>query len=289
MLTANQIPAHTQVAFGRDNTATTTDYVSWTYTTGDIAPVSVTGVVSGKAYKVYRSSIAFYGNHNPTSGAYTLTCPAGNGNWCNSLSLAPLSGEAAWAFSPLNDFSTAYRGYAMDGIATFMGADAYAWTVWVRYLQLLSRVLGESSAASHLLVQDPPPPRRLPVILTQTRERELTDHLPNCTQRQQLLVALVLGAGLRAGEVAQVRWSDLRLDDPALPWLVARRRSGEPIRSTPVAPWAVPYIQAALPVESAREAYVFANERGLPVAASTLWRDCEALVSQVLGPAAWRV
>lgn len=132
VLAANQIPAHTQVAFGRDNTATTTDYVSWTYTTGDIAPVSVTGVVSGKAYKVYRSSIAFYGNHNPTSGAYTLTCPAGNGNWCNSLSLAPLSGEAAWAFSPLNDFSTAYRGYAMDGIATFMGADAYAWTVWVR-------------------------------------------------------------------------------------------------------------------------------------------------------------
>lgn len=153
-----------------------------------------------------------------------------------------------------------------------------------RYLQLLSRVLGESSAASHLLVQDPPPPRRLPVILTQTRERELTDHLPHCTQRQQLLVALVLGAGLRAGEVAQVRWSDLRLDDLALPWLVARRRSGEPIRSTPIAPWAVPYIQAALPVESAREAYVFANERGLPVAASTLWRDCEALVSQVLGP-----
>lgn len=153
-----------------------------------------------------------------------------------------------------------------------------------RYLQLLSRVLGESSAASHLLVQDPPPPRRLPVILTQTRERELTDHLPNCTQRQQLLVALVLGAGLRAGEVAQVRWSDLRLDDPALPWLVARRRSGEPIRSTPIALWAVPYIQAALPVESLREAYVFANERGLPVAASTLWRDCEALVSQVLGP-----
>ncbi len=153
-----------------------------------------------------------------------------------------------------------------------------------RYLQLLSRVLGESSAASHLLVQDPPPPRRLPVILTQSRERELTDHLPNCTQRQQLLVALVLGAGLRAGEVAQVRWSDLRLDDPALPWLVARRRSGEPIRSTPIAPWAVPYLQAALPVESAREAYVFANERGLPVAASTLWRDCEALVSQVLGP-----
>lgn len=153
-----------------------------------------------------------------------------------------------------------------------------------RYLQLLSRILGEASAASHLLVQDPPPPRRLPAILVQTRERELTDHLPSCTLRQQLLVALVLGAGLRAGEVAQVRWSDLRLEDPVLPWLVARRRSGEPIRSTPIAPWAVPYLQAALPPESAREAYIFANDRGLPVAASTLWRDCEALVSQVLGP-----
>lgn len=153
-----------------------------------------------------------------------------------------------------------------------------------RYLQLLSRVLGEASAASHLLVQNPPPPRPLPAVLVQTRERELTDHLPSCTVRQQLLVALVLGAGLRAGEVAQVRWSDLRVEDPALPWLVARRRSGEPIRSTPIAPWALPYLQAALPPEPLQDAYLFANSRGLPVAASTLWRDCEALVSQVLGP-----
>lgn len=153
-----------------------------------------------------------------------------------------------------------------------------------RYLQLLSRVLGEASAASHLLVQSPPPPRALPAVLVHARERELTDHLPSCTVRQQLLVALVLGAGLRAGEVAQVRWSDLQLDDPTLPWLVARRRSGEPIRSTPIAPWALPYVQAALPPEPLREAYIFCNSQGLPVAASTLWRDCEALVRQVLGP-----
>lgn len=31
------------------------------------------------------------------------------------------------------------------------------------------------------------------------------------------------------------------------------------------------------------EVYVFDNGHGAPVAASTLWRDCEALVSPVLG------
>lgn len=153
-----------------------------------------------------------------------------------------------------------------------------------RYLQLLSHVLGEESAAAHLLVQDIPPPRKLPAVLSQTREQQLTEKLPDCSLRQQLLVALVLGAGLRAGEVAQVRWSDLRLEDPLLPWLIARRRSGEPIRSTPIAPWALPYLQSALAMVIDLETYVFANEKGVPVAASTLWRDCELLVTAILGP-----
>ena len=153
-----------------------------------------------------------------------------------------------------------------------------------RYLQLLSHVLGEESAAAHLLVQDIPPPRKLPAVLSQTREQQLTEKLPDCSLRQQLLVALVLGAGLRAGEVAQVRWSDLRLEDPLLPWLIARRRSGEPIRSTPIAPWALPYLQPALAMAIDLDTYVFANEKGVPVAASTLWRDCELLVTAILGP-----
>lgn len=132
VLTADQIPAHTQVGFGKDNLATTTDYVNWTYTTGDIAPVSVTGLISGTAYKVSRTAAAYYVDHNPTTGAYTPICPAANGNWCNTLSLTPLTGDSSWAFSPLNDYTAIYRGYAIDGTLTFVGSDAFAWSLWVR-------------------------------------------------------------------------------------------------------------------------------------------------------------
>lgn len=132
VLTADQIPAHTQVAFGKGNLATSTDYVNWTYTTGEIAPVSVTGLASGTTYRVARTAFGYYNEHNPTTSALIPTCPAANGNWCNTLTLAPLSGGPVWAFAPLNDYATIYRGYAMDGIVTFMGTDAYAWTLWVR-------------------------------------------------------------------------------------------------------------------------------------------------------------
>lgn len=157
-----------------------------------------------------------------------------------------------------------------------------------RYLQLAAHVLGPDSVPRTLLSQDLPPPRRLPPVLPGPDSETLYRSLQRCTPRQQLLVALVLGGGLRAGEVAQVRWGDLQEDqDP--PWLVVRRKSGEPDRSTPLAPWSVQLLQRVrAPLQEAgfdlsAEALVFPGEKGQPLAASTLWRDCRTVVQNALG------
>lgn len=157
-----------------------------------------------------------------------------------------------------------------------------------RYLQLAVHVLGPDSVARALLEQDLPPPRRLPAVLPNYQTQQLQGALRQCTMRQQLLVCLVLGGGLRAGEVAQVRWGDLLLDQTP-PWLVARSKTGQPNRSTPLAPWAVELMNELLaPLRQVRGALppddlIFHNEQGLPLAASTLWRDCRAVVHKALG------
>jgi hypothetical protein len=127
-MASQYIPTHTQVAFGRDETATAVDYVNWRYSTGDIATTTLTSPKTGKSYQVNRSSTGWYNSHDPESAFQTG--PAGV-DWANTLTFDQTGGVAyTWAFSP-NESTVNYRGYALNG--GFAGtSDSFAWTVWVR-------------------------------------------------------------------------------------------------------------------------------------------------------------
>lgn len=130
-LAAAKIPAHTQVAFGKDNVATFIDYVNWTYTTGDIALTQLAGLKKvGTFYQVHRSANGFYNYHNPED-----TWGGPSSSWANTLTFDQTNGRYhTWAFAP--NSAAAYGvnapGYAMAGTLTYATAVGYAWTVWVR-------------------------------------------------------------------------------------------------------------------------------------------------------------
>lgn len=121
-----QIPAHTQVGFGKDNTATYVDYVNFQYTTGDIAKTLVTGLKSGVAYHIFRSGTSLYGYHDPDDVLLTIYP-----EWFNTLTFdrAGIRGFD-WAFSPSHPSATA-QGYALAGDLQNT-PQTFAWTVWVR-------------------------------------------------------------------------------------------------------------------------------------------------------------
>jgi hypothetical protein len=127
-MASQYIPTHTQVAFGRDETATAVDYVNWRYSTGDIATTTLTSPKTGKSYQVNRSSTGWYNSHDPESALQTGVAGA---DWANTLTFDQTGGVAyTWAFSP-NESTVNYRGYALNG--GFAGTlDSFAWTVWVR-------------------------------------------------------------------------------------------------------------------------------------------------------------
>lgn len=134
VLAANAIPAHTQVAFGKDENATFVTYVTWQYTTGEIAPVAVSNPATGAQYLIHRYKNTYYANHD-SRDTYRDATGASNGTWANTLSIVAASSpvgvnSTGWAYSPLNE--TAYlRGFRMQtGVWTV--PDTYAWTLWVR-------------------------------------------------------------------------------------------------------------------------------------------------------------
>lgn len=129
-LPSNKIPAHTQVAFGKDNNATFIDYVNWTYTTGEIPVTTLAGLKNPTySYQVHRSVGGNYYYMNPEEGYYTTSAAA----WHNTLTFDRTGGRyMTWAFDPgAVTISANYPGYAMNGdmTGTF---DTFAWTVWVR-------------------------------------------------------------------------------------------------------------------------------------------------------------
>ncbi|CAB3647813.1 Putative Ig domain [Achromobacter spanius] len=131
VLAANAIPAHTQVAFGKDENATFVTYVTWQYTTGDIAPITTSNPTTGAQYMIYRYKDKFYGSHDPRSTLYNAMGYGAEGTWANSLSIVATSSPlGGWAFSPLNE--TDYRrGFRMQ-TEVAPTSESYAWTVWVR-------------------------------------------------------------------------------------------------------------------------------------------------------------
>jgi hypothetical protein len=129
------IPAHTQVAFGKDETATALDYVNWTYSTGDIAVTTVTSPKTGRAYQVHRSAVSYYNAHDPENPLNTGA--TASGYWTNTLTFdrTGINPAYTWAFSPLaytSGLSNLYGGYSFNGTNTTNTLVSYAWTVWVR-------------------------------------------------------------------------------------------------------------------------------------------------------------
>lgn len=127
-LSSAQIPSHTQTGFGRDHLATYADYANYTYTTGDIPAVTVSGFKG--AYHIYRHSTLHYSFHDPEMSELLLGVAEG-GEWHQTLSFDKVGGRFTWAFSPLNTLPH-QRSYAMGGVLVASAQQDHAWTVWVR-------------------------------------------------------------------------------------------------------------------------------------------------------------
>lgn len=127
VLSAAQIPAHTQVGFGKDDLASDVDFVDWTYTTGDIEPpVLVVSPRTGLSYQVHRRANAYYSYHNPEEGMGL------NGVWNNTLTFDRTGVRGlTWAFSPQQTV-VGSRGYSYAGTVLDPSPQSFAWTVWVR-------------------------------------------------------------------------------------------------------------------------------------------------------------
>ena len=133
LLNSEQLPGHTEVAFGKDLDPTFVDYADYVYTTGEIAKTELAGKklsdpddpASTKSYHIHRNPDYYYGGHNPEEGT------GSSSSWMKTLTFDELGGRKySWAFSPPNP-TTNNRGYAMLG-AVGSNLNAYAWTVWVR-------------------------------------------------------------------------------------------------------------------------------------------------------------
>ena len=124
-LNTAQLPAHTEIGFGKDLDPTFVDYVTGIYTTGNIATATVVGA-SG-TYQIHRNASGHFGFHDPDTGA-----PGSDPQWDNTLTIDALGGgpNFNWAFSPQNGTNN-NRGYAMASDLQTTG-QSYAWSVWVR-------------------------------------------------------------------------------------------------------------------------------------------------------------
>lgn len=126
-LPSAKLPAHTQVAFGKDNVATFVDYVDWTYSTGPIATIRVTSPKTGFSYDIYRSPSGYFDFADPESQYLPYA-----DQWSNSLTFDKTGGRTmTWTFSP-GSLSSAGRGTFLGGANLASSSESHAWTVWVR-------------------------------------------------------------------------------------------------------------------------------------------------------------
>jgi hypothetical protein len=125
-LNTSQIPAHNQVAFGKDLNPTFVDYVDFTYTTGNIPVTTLTSPKTRKGYQVHRDAGGYFGHHD-TEGEYSNTY-----EWNNTLTFDELGGiKYSWSFSPQHTSINA-RGATINGVVLSTTSEPYAWTTWVR-------------------------------------------------------------------------------------------------------------------------------------------------------------
>lgn len=123
----SQLPAHNEIAFGKDLIATSVDYVDFVYSTGDIAKQVLVGKKTGKSYNIHRNTNYTFQYCDPDSSFWTVTDP----NWTNGLTFdEPGLFKFAWCFTPSPDVAHS-RGYAMLQYLE-PSSESFAWTVWVR-------------------------------------------------------------------------------------------------------------------------------------------------------------
>ena len=123
-LNSQELPSHTQTAFGKSLDADFVDYISNVYSAGNINSKSFRGFRTGKIFQIHRDINYFFGNMDPETTLYSLS------KWNNTLTFDEKETSRTWAFSPNHD-SEKSRGYGMKGEA-FTSNDSYSWTVWVR-------------------------------------------------------------------------------------------------------------------------------------------------------------
>lgn len=135
-LAQNELPAHTQIGIGKDESATFIDYVNGTYQATDMASVvTLTSPKTGFQYQMYHHVGNFYRFNNPEETFYeypTNNNPFGDGDWRNALTFDKTGSRAfTWSFAPQHA-TPAARGFGFNGASLAGTSESYAWTVWVR-------------------------------------------------------------------------------------------------------------------------------------------------------------
>lgn len=135
-LAQSELPAHTQIGIGKDDTATFVDYVNGTYQATDMgSAVTLTSPKTGFQYQMYHHDGNFYRFNNPEEELYvypTNNNPFGDGDWRNALTIDRVGSRAfTWSFAPQHA-TPAARGFGMNGASLGSTNESYAWTVWVR-------------------------------------------------------------------------------------------------------------------------------------------------------------
>ncbi len=99
-------------------------------------------------------------------------------------------------------------------------------------------------------------------ILTPTEQRRVLDSLAS-RSRDRALVALALGAGLRAAELTAVRLGDLFTDDDGGQWVMVKQGKGRKDRAVPLAGDVAELLRAYLASAKLRRGdYLFSSRQG---------------------------
>ena len=136
-LSSQEIPSHTQTAFGKDFDADSIEYINFQYLTSNIEKQLVYGLKNNKDYHIYRKDTGHYPFSNPEEPFNTELRFKG---WRNSFSIDSTGGRGFdWSVSPnignypYSSFDKPHSvGYAFDGNELVYTEENFAWTVWVR-------------------------------------------------------------------------------------------------------------------------------------------------------------
>ena len=127
-LNTQEIPNHTQTAFGKDFDSNFIDFFNFEYITGDIPKTLITGLKSNDSYHINRDVAYSYFYCDPEENV------SSSPTWFNALTIDKTGGiNNDWCIFSLRPDTVRYQvGYAMNGSLLSSSNESYAWTVWVR-------------------------------------------------------------------------------------------------------------------------------------------------------------